>query len=520
MARRKRNTFFRRKGMFSPGTRGRKILLWVLAIIALLTLLLIIGFYQLLSWLQGDSFRKQLESTLGNKAQATELSIPHNLGLEGDVISLPAFRLSRNDALNLVSADTIKATIDRRQLYSRHLLVKKLTVEDATLRIKADSADAELPAIVESDKGFLSRFAPESAELQMFECADTDTEFTLNGATYSIAGCSVKAAPIRRGASDWQLTIENGRVNTPLSYLQSCSIKSATLLYTPKSTSLSECRFMLTPGELRAKGSYQNKTGQWYLDLKANKANVARLLNEDWKKRLTGELYGELKLVGTKGNIREAGGNISLRQGMLEGLPVLSSLSWDNTRPYRSLPLEKAECRVSYPFTQQQHNIRNAWLFDNIDMRAANGLLRVKGHVIIAPDHSLRGTLTVGLPEHIADKLSAVHKEAADQLFNASGDAGFRWLNINLSGTLDAPQEDLTARISAIMTSNLTGAAINAADKAGKTISDVIGGLLGGAAATGAADAAEDTEADAPTDTPAPRPDRTPSAVDVLDFIF
>ena len=519
MARRKRNTFFRRKGMFSPGTRGRKILLWVLAIIALLTLVIIIGFYQLLSWLQGDSFRKQLESTLSNKTQATELSIPHNLGLDGDVISLPAFRLSRNDAINFVSADTIKATVDRRQLYSRHLCVKKLTIEDATLRFKADSAEAELPTVAEGEAGFLSRFAPVSAELQAFECADTDTELILNGNTYSIAGCSVKASPVRRGSTDWQLTIENGRVHTPLSYLQSCSIKSALLHYTPKSTNLSECRFMLTPGELRAKGSYQNKTGQWYLDLKANKANVARLLNEDWKKRLTGELYGEMKLVGTKGDIREASGNISLQQGMLEGLPVLSSLSWDNTRPYRSIPLEKAECRVSYPFTQLQHKIRNAWLFDRIDMRAANGMLRVKGHVIIAADRSLRGTLTVGLPNDIADKLSAVHKEAADQLFNASGDAGYRWLNINLSGTIDAPQEDLTARISTIMATNLTGTAINAADKAGKTIGSVISGLLGGGAATSTTDEAEEDTEDTP-DAPAPRPSRGPSAADVLDFIF
>ena len=519
MARRKRNTFFRRKGMFSPGTRGRKILLWVLAIIALLTLVIIIGFYQLLSWLQGDSFRKQLESTLSNKTQATELSIPHNLGLDGDVISLPAFRLSRNDAISFVSADTIKATVDRRQLYNRHLCVKKLTIEDATLRFKADSAEAELPTVAEGEAGFLSRFAPVSAELHAFECADTDTELILHGNTYSIAGCSVKASPVRRGSTDWQLTIENGRVHTPLSYLQSCSIKSALLHYTAKSTNLNECRFMLTPGELRAKGSYQNKTGQWYLDLKANKANVARLLNEDWKKRLTGELYGEIKLIGTKGDIREASGNISLQQGMLEGLPVLSSLSWDNTRPYRSIPLEKAECRVSYPFTQQQHKIRNAWLFDRIDMRAANGMLRVKGHVIIAADRSLRGTLTVGLPNDIADKLSAVHKEAADQLFNASGDAGYRWLNINLSGTIDAPQEDLTARISTIMAANLTGTAINAADKAGKTIGSVISGLLGGSAATSTTDEAEEDTEDTP-DAPAPRPSRGPSAADVLDFIF
>lgn len=525
MARRKRNTFFRRKGIFSAGTRGRKILLWALAVVALFTLTAIIGFYQLLSWLQGDSFRKQLESAVANQAQAAELNIPSNLSIDGEVVSLPAFKLGRADILHRLSADNIKATLDRRKLFSRHLCVKKLTVEDATLQLKGDDFGAELPPVKETDNGFFDRFIPKTTELQSLECVDTNAQLTYNGSRYSIAGCSIKAAPIRRAANEWQLLLENGRVHTPLSYLQSCSIKTASLLYTPKATSLSECRFMLTPGELRAKGSYQNSNGQWFLDLKANKANVARLLNEDWKRRLTGELYGELKLTGKHGSIKEAGGNISLQQGLLEGLPILSELYLDNTRPYRSLPLEKATCRISYPFSQPRHNISKAWLFDRIDLQAAGGKLRVKGHVIVAGDRSLRGTLTVGLPVSVADRLSALHKDATDQLFNAEGEAGYRWLNINLSGTVDAPQEDLTARISTILSTNLTGTAINAADKAGKAVGELLGGLLGGDNDAAASDNEEEEDADstpspAETDTPKGGSGLIPGAGDVLDILF
>lgn len=519
MARRKRNTFFRRQGMFSAGTRGRKILTWLLAVVAAVTLLCIIGFYQILNWLQGDSFRKQLEGILANQAQASRVDIPRNLSIDDELISLPAVSLQRKDALQNVSVSRIMATIDRRQLYSRRLIIRKLTLEDASLELNAAAMGAELPPILKNNGGFWSRFAPDTMELKALECADTDASLRLNGETYNIQGCSLSAAPHRNGKkNDWHVTLENGRVHTPLSYLQNCSIKTATLLYTEKATILSECRMMLSPGELRAQGSYQNSDGQWYMDLKANKANVVRLLNQDWKKRLSGELYGDIKLVGTNNTLKEASGHISLQQGLLEGLPILSQIQLTNTLPYRSVELEKAECRISYPYSRARHNIHNAWLFDSIDLRARNGMLRVKGHVIVAEDGALRGTLTVGLPENLVSQLFALQPEAGGKIFNASGDAGYRWVNVNLSGTTSAPQEDLSARLSTILAAHAADAALNATSKAAETVGDVIGGFLSGGKKQKPGDAPEEEQA--PTPSKPDAPSSRPSPTDVLDILF
>lgn len=518
MARRKRNTFFRKQGMFSAGTRGRKILTWTLAVIAALTLLCIIGFYQVLNWLQGDSFRKQMEDILTNHAQAAKVSIPHNLSIDDERISLPAVTVQRIDAFRNISASRIMATIDRGQLYSRRLIVRKLTLEEASLQLDAAGIGAKLPPIEKNNDGFWSRFAPDTVELKSLECADTDAALSLNGETYNIQGCSISAAPHRNGReNDWHLTLENGRVHTPLSYLQNCSIKTATLLYTPKATILSECRMMLSPGELRAQGSYQNSDGKWYADLQANKANIARLLNQDWKKRLYGELYGNIKLVGTGNTLKKASGQISLQQGLLEGLPILSQIQLDNTLPYRSIRLEKAECRISYPYTLARHNIRNAWLFDNIDLRARNGMLRILGHVIVAADGALRGTLTIGLPETVVEQLFSVRPEAAAAIFNTKGDAGYRWVNVNLSGTTSAPQEDLSARLSTILATHAADAALNATGKAAETMGEVIGGFL-------SRSGNRQTEADSQEEPPEPADAESttplPSPTDVLDILF
>ena len=500
-----------------PGSRGRKILIGVLAGAAGLGLLTAIGAFQLLNWLQGDSFRKLLAENLADKAQAAEVQIPSNLSIDDELLSLPELSLRRVDALQHAEARRIAATIDRRQLYSRNLCIRKLSVEEITLRLDSAALDNPLPPVSTDAGGFWSRFTPNKAELHAFECSDADIELKLDNDTYSISGCNVTAAPLRpRQMDEWQITTENGRLHTPLAYLQNCSIKTATLLYTEKSTILSECRFMLSPGELRAKGTYRNSNGQWHLELKANKANVARILSEDWKKRLTGELYGELKLNGSKNKIKEAAGNISLQQGLLEGLPILSKIPVGNTLPYRSIELEKAECRVSYPFSQPRHNIRNAWLFDNIDLRARNSMLRVKGHVIVGEDDSLRGTLTVGIPESVASTLTSMQPDAARQLFNASGDAGFRWLNINLSGTTAAPQEDLTARLGTILAASIPGAALNATGKATEAVGDFIGTLFSGGQAK---EAAEEAETDTPS-SPGKPSSSLPSATDVLDILF
>ena len=300
-------------------------------------------------------------------------------------------------------------------------------------------------------------------------------------------------------------------MHTPLSYLRSSSVKVATLLCDPKSISLTECRLVLTPGELRAKGTYSLQNNQWHLNLRANKANVERLLNEDWKKRLTGELYGTLKINGKDSEIKEATGSISLQQGVLEGLPILSQLTIVDSTPYRTIRLEKAECRVRYPYSQPRHNIKDAWCFDNIDIRATDGSLLIKGHVIICPDGALHGTLTVGLPDNVTQALALQAPDVVKQIFNAQGAPGYSWLNINLSGTTDAPQEDLSARLKAILVTAAPQAAINMAGNAAASAGEILGRLLAPSTAP------ENTDEELP-DTKKPK--QVPSPTDILDIIF
>lgn len=452
MARRRRKKPQEKKKVPSKGSRKRRLIIGLSVTTLLLILAPIITFYQVFSWLQSESFRIKLEEIVKDKAQANKVSIAGKLQINDDQVSMQAIDLERADIIEHAAARRIVAHIERSKLLDRELSITKLTMEEAALQLNANDMDEPLPPIKKDEGGLLKKFAPEKAQLHSFECKDADIVLLTGEKRYSLTGGNITATPLTPNQmEEWQVTVENGRVRTPLSYLLTSNIKTATLFRTKETTELTECRFMLTPGELRMKGSMQNDTKNWVAILRANKANVARLLSDDWKKRLTGEIYGDLKLVGTGTTIKEAGGNISLQRGVLEALPILSDFCLAGTKGYRSIHLEKAVCRISFPYADSLYNIKNAWLFDQIDLRSKDGNLRVLGHVIVGSDGALRGTLTVGLTETIASAFSAVSADATSRIFNVEGEAGYQWLNINLSGTIDDPQEDLSARVQTVL---------------------------------------------------------------------
>lgn len=463
MARRKQGTLFHKKGLLNAGSKTRKALAWLLFTLLALALAAMAGAFQLLSWVQGDGFRQKLADSLRNKAQAESINIPANLQLEGNQLTLPSIGIKRADVLQQAMARRLTAAVNRGELLDRKLHITKMNMEEVSLHLDTDCLHAPLPPVKPAQDSFWNRFTPQQTVLDLLECSDVDLELVHKGNLYSLIGCNLVAAPFPKQKKSWQISLENGRFHNPLPSLQNCSIKNANFVWSPARLHVEECLIMLNPGELRLSGSYQMKGGQWNTEWRASKAHVARLLSPDWKKRLSGELYGTLKLSGKGGQLRKGSGTLALKEGILEGLPVLSSLPFSNTPSYRSLSLEKAECRMSYPYAEPEHNISNAWLFDQIDIRSQGGHLLVRGHVIAGADGSLGGTLTVGLPEHAIAALP-LPESSLGSIFNGKGEDGYRWLNINLSGTLNAPQEDLSVRLSTILKSLLPHAAGSASD--------------------------------------------------------
>lgn len=498
MTTRRRERFKNRRG-FSTRSRKARCIVWVAAIAVAIMVLSGIAYYQLLSHLQSTSFCEKLSKLTQNLLHAEQITLREQFQINGRRIALGEAVAHGLGKLDYAAARGISTEIDRGELWNRCLALHKLAIEEIEVRfnIQPTPPPASLPApnrptqatstavppstyTPETPKdteqgGILRNLMPNRFKVSLLECKDTDIHLQWGNQQYALLGHSSTAKPQSKlGRHTWQISLENGRLHTPLTALRDSSVKNATILISPQEINLTESRLMLSPGELRVRGSYNIHTNHWTSVLRINKANVARLLNDDWAKRLHGELYGEVELSGTKSQLDRGSGYISLQKGELEALPILSELLVGNTRPYRSLPLEKAECRLRYPYNDARHNIEHAWLFDQIDIRSAQGLLLVRGHIIVGTDKSLSGTLSLGLPEHKLNEWQLAHQAIPAGIISKKDDQGYLWVNINLSGTLDAPQEDLTIRLSTLLGQALPQLLGNSTQAVGNLINRIL----------------------------------------------
>lgn len=513
MARRKRASYLSKQAPASVKQRIRRILIWLGILAAALLLICTGGYLFFMSWLQGDSFRRYLSGQLARTSGARTVDVPHNLTVDGGHMTLPEFTLQEAPFFRSLSVQKLHLEVDRGALLSRWLKFRHFSVE--ALQITLGKPTEPLAAQPEDAKaakpagGFLKGIQAPS-----FKCENAVTSFVTgenDQQKFTLSGYKLSAIPKRKGAEDaWTVKLENGRILTPFSWLRTSGLENATILYQGKDIRLQEARILLSPGKLNATGHFNAQTGLWKARLDIDKANVARILNADWKKRLTGELCGYVDMEGEFPAAWQAAGSMKIINGKLEGLPILSDIELNGSAPYRTLTLEEASCTLRYPYAEPELGIRDAWLWDNINIRAKGGALLVKGRVLTGMDGSLSGALTIGIPARILAELGLSKSPFISQLFNAPvAVPGYVWLHVNLSGTLSAPQEDLSVRLATILPQALP----DMAERAVKSLQPMLHSFLPpGILPAVADDAATDEKTEGDTDSKKGQKPDTPEA--------
>lgn len=459
----------------------KRVLLWVSVVSASVLFLLVAAWYQTLAYLQSPAFSDKLAEQLRERTHAAAVSLHSPLRIEGDRLSDEGLSIEKAGKLRSARAGRIHMEIDRAALLSRRLHIRKVSVEEGELVFSAGSPSpkkapkknhgtSETPTAAAKKHGAdaLPRQAADSSTagpaplfnlrgwaLDAAECKDTDIAYTHNGNEFRLQGCTLTSTPHPKGG--WQHLAENGRLHTPFALLRGAGVKTATVRQNDEGLSLTDCRITLSPGEMRLRAHQDALTEKWSASLAINKASIAPMLHGDWQKRVSGELYGKATFTGEKGSLTAGEGSLSLQQGVLEALPFLSELPSKGGYPYRHLELEQASCRITYPYSAPELNIGESWLFNNIRVEAKNKLLLAEGYVILGTDGSLGGTLNIGLPRQMLAGLPL--NNLMQGLFHEQESSEFLWVTINLSGTLDMPEEDLSVRCAALLKNALPQAA-------------------------------------------------------------
>ncbi len=505
MARRKRGDFLSKQPSTPGGTFSRRLLVWIAVAVGVLLALVIGAYLYLLTWLQGNGCRAWIESSVRQAAHARQVMVPEPLQMDGTNLTLPQISISRTRYFDELKINKLHVGLDRSSLFRRILRTRQFSAEELRLVFRAGNSPpsrSAAPAVSAeptgqststraasgtpvassaTDDGSTDSIAQHNGffrdiRLRSFEAIYADTSVNFGERFVALKGYRLIAKPAPAGGKGaWTVNIENGQVVTPFSWLNDSGVKSANLKITGEEVQLTSCHILAAPGSARASGRFTPSTGQWKVRTHINKVALARFLHADWKKKLTGTLKGELVFSGQPGQSWQAGGKLETENAVIEALPVLSDLKIGHSYPYRSVHLEKATCDLSFPYSEPGHNIRDAWLWDNIDIRSKDGELLARGRVITGQDGSLSGTLKIGIPAQYIALLGLGNSPLVQQLFTGqAGESEYLWLRVNLSGTLEDPHEDLSARLETVLPkiiSSLPGEAI-------KKLNGVLGGFL------------------------------------------
>ncbi len=409
----------------------------------------------LTGYITGDDFRqtseKKLEKTL---AKGSRVSIPHTFILNGLSLTVPEGSVSLAGGTGNMSLRRAQSRIDWMALKDKCLSFPKVTVSRLDLNItpppkrkgsspiipflsqpKTDSkpsanrtAKAKTPSSSPSPRVLVGSVFVENGNLSYDGYRLSNTKITLN--------------PLEENFSSWSLSLKNGVLKTPYPLLRDMPLKTLELTSRNGDYALQKLLLSCPPGEIAVQGTYSSKRRNWVVNGRIDKLPATQFLPQILHDCVSGALFGNIHCQSNTKELPKIDGDVILRDGTLKSLPFLGKLGFN----FENIRLDKASASFSYPYNDKEKNIKNAKLIDRIDLEAV-GKIRMKGRIIIGEDEKLSGTLTVGINETSFNLFPKAAFAAMDTIFNARGEPGYRWVNVNLSGTLNEPQEDLTARL-------------------------------------------------------------------------
>ncbi|HUF61825.1 MAG TPA: hypothetical protein VMN36_07100 [Verrucomicrobiales bacterium] len=387
-------------------------------------------------------------------------------------------------------ADAIRAEINLRSFRSKAWKVSH--VEIGRLRLISDvgvlAAAARAGAKTEGEGGFgAAEFAPEKAEkagrrswlpraVELGKVEVLDSGFSLRHDGGVVEGRDVKWL-LEPGFGDggWSVRSTGGELRWDdgpwrgLTDLHAV-VNPAGLFLTSSRLSLSEHAMLSADGELSPDGVVHLR-----MHLEGLPGN--EVLTEDWRQRLLGAFHGDIEIRGRLDepeSLRREG-KLWMNNGVLQALPVLDSIAhYTRMERFRRLVLHRFDSRFV---------IRDGVLhFEDFHVES-KGLLRLTGSVSVWKDAAgawkagpVDGDVQVGVVRESLRWLPGAERK----VFVQEQD-GFVWADMAVTGTADAPSEDLSPRLKTAAVEAAIEEAPRRALEAGRGVLDQTQRILEGA---------------------------------------
>ena len=159
------------------------------------------------------------------------------------------------------------------------------------------------------------------------------------------------------------------------------------------------------------------------------------IVDEDWRQKLSGDVEAKFTVKPKNGNEPEFNGSIKIIDGQLTALPVLDTIAaYTVIRDFKRLRFSEFSC----DFYRYGELLRISNIYVHCD-----GLMRIEGKLEMNGDR-LSGRFNVGL-----NPGTLSHIPGAEEKVFLPGKEGMHWAVVNIGGTVDAIEEDLTDRLKA-----------------------------------------------------------------------
>ncbi len=456
--------------------RSRRWLRWLVigvpVLLVCLLLLVVGGRWWLGRFLRSEDFRRFLNQKTSAALQAEARLEP--LQWEGTEVYTAGFtvRGSPNGPLTAFDAEEVRATFDLNALWRRAWRVEKLEAERIAAELgpndgQKDGAPQPRPdqvAAPGSDRFFFAPLLPNRMEIGEVRVADFSLKWGSDQPATAGHIDNVRLSARMLGdVKTWEVDGHGGtltQADLPMVALDDISLKStAEAIFITRATGRPK-----PGGKLTASGK-QSLTGDRTLDLNFDIEGVPvdSFLPPDWRGRLHGKANGHVRLAGSPDDPKSwrSTGRIDLREGQLEALPVLDQLAiFSSSARYRHATVQKGG--ADFTWSPEVLQVRNLVV-------ESEGLLRVEGDFSVR-NRQIDGLFRVGVAVSSVRLVNVV----GAAIFDLPQHDGYAWTTMHVTGPVDHPHEDLTARLATSAEQTI----IHKAQQGTDVILDTAGSLL------------------------------------------
>jgi hypothetical protein len=458
--------------------RSKKSPRWLFALIGLVVIvvvMLMLAPMLVMSWVRGylqkEAFRGKMEQFLGTQMKGS--------------VTLDALRWT-GDEVTTQSAEATTATGWTADISSLHLALDWNSFRDRQWRIINAGADAlDLKFGATASAGILSEPAEAGAPNSNTNASSIPdwlkgylpNQTVIDGLRFDAftltypGGWWLKESKLRLGAwqqgeTSVQATVEGGIFETPVQlpaqlHSMKFNLTRATARLSREDLHLTNATLSwVDDSEITARGHIRPADKTWELNTHLTAIPLREIVSDDWKLRLTGLLEGDLNITGSHGTDPKVEGDVQLKNAVLTAMPVLDKLAtYTHVDRFKRIVLDIASARVRGS-GQTRH-------LDKIVIQS-NGLMRLEGSVTIQAGQ-IDGRFMVGVTPETLSWIPGAQQHVFTST-NPTAPAGMIWTPLHISGSVDAPREDLTERLIGGAGKVLLNAPAEIVGKAGETL--------------------------------------------------